>query len=224
MNTPAMKPGLRRLCVIGGLLAGAGTAYCQHFEVTPLVGGMFGGTWRLEQARIPNIEAHFGDRLSFGIAGGVRFDSDDCEKCNLIEFRWLRQETHLWPSHDPIVFPPLASGMFHPPVTLDHFLADFSHEWNIEESKIISPFLSASLGAVRMETPAATATRFVFGIGTGLKIFPSRHWGMRFEIEYLPIVKSADLQRVICAAGCIVALYGGVMNQFQISAGPAFRF
>ena len=225
MNKLSLPRPRKRLSFAAGiLLASAAAAYGQKYEITPLVGGMFGGTWKLEQPALPHIEAHFGDRLSFGIAGGVRFDADDCRKCNLIEFRWLRQETHLWPSEDPILSPLIAASPFHPRVTLDHFLADFSHEWSIEESKMVAPFLTASLGAVRMATPEATAARFVFGIGTGVKIFPTRHWGVRFEVEYLPIVKSAELQRVVCVVGCVVALSGGIMNQFQISAGPAFRF
>jgi hypothetical protein len=219
----APRPRQRLYYVVGILLASAAAAYGQRYEITPLVGGMFGGTWNLEEPGLPHLETHFGDRWSFGIAGGVRFDADDCRKCNLIEFRWLRQETHLWPSEDPIVSP-LIANPFHPRVTLDHFLADFSHEWSVEESKMVAPFLTASLGVVRMATPESAAARFAFGIGTGVKIFPTRHWGVRFEVEYMPIVKSAELQRVVCVVGCVVALYGGVMNQFQISAGPAFRF
>lgn len=223
----ASRPRWRRCYVLGILLASAAAAYGQKYEITPLIGGVFGGTWNLEQQGVPNVEAHFGDRLSFGIAGGVRFDGDDadnCRRCNLIEFRWLHQETHLWPDQDPILSPLIATSAFHPRVTLDHFLADFSHEWSIEDSKMVAPFLTASLGAVRMATHEAATARFVFGIGTGVKMFPTRHWGVRFEVEYLPIVKSAELQRVVCVVGCVVALDGGLMNQFQISVGPAFRF
>jgi hypothetical protein len=35
----------------------------------------------------------------------------------------------------------------------------------------------------------------------------------------------ANLQRLVCInGGCVVALSGSVVNQLQLSAGPAFRF
>jgi hypothetical protein len=57
--------------------------------------------------------------LSYGIAGGIRFDADDCRNCDSIEFRRMRQNTHLALSQDPIVAPIIAP-VFRPAVTLDH--------------------------------------------------------------------------------------------------------
>jgi hypothetical protein len=215
--------------VFGTLLVGVVAAHGQRFEVTPLVGGMIGGTWRLEQQGVRNFDAHLGDRLSFGIATGIRFDGEDeegriCEYCNSIEFRWVRQNTHLSLKRDPVVPTPVAAPYFHPDLTLDHFLVDFTHEWKIQESKKVNPYLTASLGAARTATPEGSTVRFVFGLGTGVKVFPSRRWGVRFQAEYLPIVMWAELQRVVCTVGCVVALDGGLMNQFQFSVGPIFRF
>jgi|SRR5581483_1943661 len=217
---------IRRLCrAVMILLVSVVSSYGQRYEITPLIGGMFGGTVNLEEQGVPNFEAHLEDRLSFGIAGGIRYNTDDCDGCNLIEFRWIRQNSHLRLDQDPLVVAPVsATPSFHPSVTMDHFLGDFTREFNIEDNAMIKPFVNATLGAVRMATPAASATRFVFGIGTGFKVFPAHHWGIRFQVEYLPIVMHAELQRVVCAGGCIVALNGGLMNQFQVSIGPAFRF
>ena len=75
-----------------------------------------------------------------------------------------------------------------------------------------------------MSAPASSATRFAFGIGTGVKVFPAKHWGFRLSVEYLPIVMHAELQRLVCIGGCVVVLNGGVMNQFVLSFGPGFRF
>jgi hypothetical protein len=110
-------------------------------------------------------------------------------------------------------------------VTLDHFLVDFTHEWEISEGGHIKPFLTATLGAARMGAPASSGLRFAFGFASGVKVFPKPHWGFRLQAEYLPMVMHAELQRFVCtSAGCSVALNGGIMNQFQISAGPIFRF
>ena len=204
------------------LFASLVSAHGQKYEITPLVGATFWGTLKLEQLGIRNFDAHVGDSFSFGVAGGFRFDAEDCERCNLIEGRCLRQNTHLGLRQDPLVPTPLTAAAFHPSLTIDRFLGDFTREWNIQDVKIIKPFLTASVGVARMSTPASNATRFVFGIGTGFKIFPKRHWGIRFQAEYLPIVPAS--QRVVCAVSCIVALGGGVMNQLELNVGPAFRF
>lgn len=200
------------------------SAYGQKYEITPLIGGAFGGTMKLEQASTPNVEAHVADSFTFGVAGGIRYDGDENEGYNAIEFRWMRQATHLFFKQDPLVSTPLNSPPFRPGITLDHFLGDFTHEWKLQDAKMIYPYLTLSAGAARMSAPASSATRFAFGIGTGVKVFPTKHWGFRLYVEYLPIVMHAELQRLVCVGGCIVVLNGGVMNQFVFSLGPGFRF
>ncbi len=200
------------------------SAHGQKYEIAPLIGGSYGGTIKLEQASTPNVDAHVADSFIFGIAGGFRFDGEEGEGYDAIEFRWFRQDTNLFLKQDPLVATPSSTASFRPGIALDHFLGDFTHEFTIEEAPKIYPFVTASLGAARMSTPASSATRFAFGIGTGVKVFPGKHWGFRLSVEYLPIVMSAELQRLVCAGGCVVVLNGGVMNQFVFSAGPSFRF
>jgi hypothetical protein len=164
--------------------------------------------------------------FSFGVSGGVRFDSEfnNCRACTLVAFRWFRQDTHLGLKENPFVPTPAGASSFHPDLTLDHFLGDFIQEFPVGESNIVKPFAIASLGAVRMATPAASATRFVLGIGAGVNIFIGSHWGMRFEAEYLPVLMRPELQRVVCTAGCVVLFNRGLLNQFALSVGPTFRF
>jgi hypothetical protein len=200
------------------------SAYGQKYEITPLIGGAFGGTMKLEQALAPNVDAHVADSFSFGVAGGFRYDGDEGEGYNAIEFRWMRQDTHLFFKQDPLVPTPSVAASFRPSITLDHFLGDFTHEFTIRDAPKIYPFLTLSVGAARMSAPASSATRFAFGIGTGVKVFPAKHWGFRLSVEYLPIVMHAELQRLVCIGGCVVVLTGGVMNQFVLSFGPGFRF
>lgn len=225
-EAPGVMQLTKQICrLLLALLMSLVAANGQKYEVTPLFGGLFGGTMKLEQRAVSKFDAHVADSVSFGIAGGFRFEDDigECEDCNLIEFRWLRQYTHLGLKQDPLAPTPVTRSAFHPAVTLDRYLGDFTHEFIIREAKKIRPFLTASLGAARMSTPETSATRFAAGIGTGVKIFPKRRWGVRFELEYLPIVMHAG-QRVICTRGCVVVLNGDFMNQIQFSVGPAFRF
>jgi hypothetical protein len=206
------------------LLVSLASAHGQGYDITPLFGGMFGGSFKLEQQGVPNIHANLQDSFTFGVAGGIRIDAEDCEKCALIEFRWMRQDTHLALKQDPLVVTPYTVGTFRPSVTLDRYLGDFTYEFNQEDAPFIKPYIIASLGAVHISAPASGATRFVFGIGTGIKIFPKPHWGFRLQVEYLPIVRQGGDQRIVCTTGCIVSLSSGLANQFEATFGPVFRF
>ncbi len=121
---------------------------------------------------------------------------------------------------------PLTLPSFRPSITMDHYLVDFSHEFTTdEEYRILQPYVSVSLGAATMGAPASSTTRFAFGFGSGLKVFPSKHYGFRLGVDYMPVVMSAELQRLVCVGGaCSFALGGGIMNQFEVNLGPAFRF
>jgi hypothetical protein len=206
------------------LFVGLVSARAQNYEITPMVGATFGGTMHLEQPGTPNFYAHMADSISFGLAGGYRLDGEGGEGYDVIEFRWLRRNSHLGLQSNPLFPTPHASVSFRPSVTLDHFLADFTHEFTVQDAPAILPFVRGSAGVALLSTPQSNATRFTFGIATGMKVFPSSHFGFRVEAEYLPIVMHTELQRLVCTGGCVVILNGGVMNQFQVSIGPAFRF
>lgn len=211
-------------CVLVALVVSLASAHGQSYEITPLVGARFGGTMHLEQEGTPSFYAHMADSISFGLAGGYRFSGEGGEGYDMIEFRWMRENSHLGLHQDALVPTPYASGSFRPSITLDHFLGDFTHEFTVQDAPAIQPFVRGSVGAALLSTPQSSATRFTFGIATGLKVFPSTHFGFRVEAEYLPIVMHTELQTLVCAGGCVVILNGGIMNQFQVSLGPAFRF
>jgi len=220
------RKGIGTVCwLLATLLASVAPAHAQHFDITPLVGMRTGGSVDLQQeGQTPQARAQLGDSLTFGVAAGVRFFSEDgCEDCSVIEFRWMRENTNLGFKETTPVPTPLATfGRI--PVNLDHYLADFTYEWDIQGAKAVRPFVLGTLGAAHLSTPASGSTRFTFGLGAGVKVFPQRHWGVRLQVEYLPMVMNAEVQRLICAGGCVVALGGGLMNQFEFTVGPVFRF
>lgn len=220
------RKGIGKSCwLLAAVLAIVVPAHGQHFDITPLVGLRVGGSMDLQQeGQPPQALAHLGDSATSGVAAGVRFFAEDgCDDCALIEFRWMRQNTNLgFKETTPVPTPLAAFGRI--PVTLDHYLADFTYEFDLQEAKPVRPFVLGTVGAARLMSPASTSTRLVFGLGTGVKIFAQRHWGVRLQVEYLPMVMHAEVQRVICVGGCVVALGGGLLNQFEFTVGPVFRF
>ena len=211
--------------ILTALLASAVLACGQRFEITPLVGARAGGTMDVQREDQPGqVRAQLDDSITYGVAAGVRFfDDTGCADCSVVEFRWMRQKTNLGLKQGSPVPTPLTT-FGRTDVTQDHYLADFTYEWRIDEARAVRPFIFVSLGAARLSTPVSANTRFTFGFGTGVKIFPQTHWGIRFHVEYLPTVMHAEVQRIACVGGCVVALSGGVMNQFEIGVGPVFRF
>ncbi len=207
------------------VLAWLAPAHGQGFDITPLIGARTGGSIRLqEENQLQQARARLADSFTLGVAAGYRFfDEEGCEDCSVVEFRWMRENTNLgFAATAPVPIPFAAFGRTG--VTVDHYLADFTHEWNIDGAKPVRPFVVGTLGAARLSTPAAGSTRFTFGLGGGVKIFPQRHWGVRLQVEYLPMVMRSEIQQVVCVGTCVVALGGGLLNQFEFTVGPVFRF
>jgi hypothetical protein len=227
MNNPRIFGRRARLVGIA-LLVTAGTAAAQTVEVSPLVGTRQFGTVKLDSEGPPRADAHMAGSIPYGVAAGYRHENDTTEDHDLVEFRWMRQDSHLYIKQNPLQVTPYSTTFpgpgFRPSVTLDHFLADFTHEFAVPEARMIQPFITIGFGASYLSTAASGMTRFAFDTGAGIKVFPTLHYGFRLSVEYLPTVMVTDIQRLVCAGGCVVILSGGMMNQLNISFGPAFRF
>jgi hypothetical protein len=201
----------------------AASAYAQNGEAGLLFGGTFGGSFKLQNQARPNFQSSIADSFSAGASIGYRFDAEDCIGCNLVAFRWMIQDTHL--SLQQTSAPPPGFGSFRPSVALNSLLADFTHEFPLEQNRTFTPFLTGTAGAVLLSAPASTSGRFAFGLGGGVKIYPSQHYGLQFQTNWQAIVLNAGLQQLVCGGGgCIVVLNGGITSQFQVSIGPLFRF
>lgn len=219
----------RAVCTSIVWFATALAAHAQQWEVTPLFGARLYGTIKLESADNPRFEGHIADSMTFGVAGGYRRPSDsDDGGSDVFEFRWMRQDSHLYlKQQDPLQATPFSAtalSAFRIPVTFDHYMVDFTREFVYADTTKFQPFLTAGVGISHLSAAASGASRFAFDIGTGFKLFPSRHWGVRFTVEYMPTVMTADVQSLLCTSGCVFALSGGVMSQFNVTVGPAYRF
>jgi hypothetical protein len=150
---------------------------------------------------------------SYGVSGGVRYNDED-----VVEFRWARQNTHVRVTGAPI---PLRQS-----VTLDQFHLDCSHEYVVEGwPDWARPFVIGSVGVTHVSSTVGSAsfTRFSFGLGGGIKAFPSPHIGFKMQAQWLPLWINPEVT-AFCSAGCILHLHGQLASQGEITFGPVFRF
>lgn len=190
----------------------------QSFEVTPFIAARLGGTFDIQPDGPGQVEATLKDAASYGFSAGVRFDD-----LSLVEFRWT-QSTSTLRFGTPLAFLGSSIG----DVTLDQFHADFTREFIIPDLKGLRSFLTASLGLTHLGAAQDGFTRFSFGFGAGLKQFVGSRLAIRGEAQWLPILVDPSVSGFACGTiqvgGCLVVLSGDLVQQFQLSIGPAVRF
>jgi hypothetical protein len=217
VNTSVILGGLILASLLTGAPAYAQSLDIQGLEVTPCIGGRFGGTFDVQPEGAAEARASLGDTVSYGVSAGVRFDD-----FSLIEFRWTRASSGLR-LDTGVSVNPLAAPIAD--VTLNQFHGDFTREFPLEEVNALRPFLMASLGATHLGTSSNGFTRFSFGLGTGLKVSVNSKLGIRVEARWLPIWIQPEVSAFACGfGGCIAVLSGRITQQFEVTAGPVFRF
>jgi len=185
-----------------------------RFDLTPLLGYRTSMSFEIEpHVSGTNPRVAFDANPSYGFAFGGHINDED-----VLEFRWTRQDSHIHVENVPGI-------NFRQRVTLDQFHFDATHEYFLDDwRKWARPFVMASLGATHLSASGSTNfTRFSLGIGGGVKFFTSRHFGLRVQAEWLPIVSDPDAA-FVCGGGCIIHIRGDIVNQAEFVIGPMFRF
>jgi len=150
---------------------------------------------------------------SYGVSFGVRLREED-----LVEARWARQDSYVL--SEDLTPQPARQRMI-----LDQFHGDFSHEPLIQDwPQWAKPFAVASVGATHVSSSTNLKfTRFSFGIGGGIRLYASRHFGFKIQAEWLPVFADPRVA-FICGAGCTVHVGGTAASQGEVFVGPILRF
>jgi hypothetical protein len=132
--------------------------------------------------------------------------------------RWARQDSYAQSQELSVPIPRQR-------VILDQFHGDFSREYTVDEwHNWARPFVLLSVGATHISArTASNFTRFSFGIGGGVRFYPSRHVGFKIQAEWLPILVDPQVA-FICGAGCIAHVGASASSQGEVIVGPTFRF
>lgn len=182
-----------------------------YWEVTPLFGYRTNISFATDAENDVPSKITFEGGAAFGLAFGGRINDED-----VIEFRWTRQDAHV--RFSPELTPSSQ-------LKIDQFHLDFSHEYEIEEWPRARPYVMASIGMTRFSGTATfgSFTRFSFGMGGGLKVFPTTHVGLKVQAQWLPVVFNPQTT-AYCVTGCVIRFGGKLGSQAEVTAGPVFRF
>jgi len=187
------------------LLLGAAPARAQSVQITPFVGYAFGGSVRdtvLEESRSFDAALAYGGSLNFSISPTWRF-----------ELLYSRQPTKLANGLGPSL-----------DVTIERYLGGFQEE---KGEGNVRWFGTVWFGATRfVPGPGGfdSATKFSAAVGLGVKTFPVKNVGLRFEARgFYTLVKGEG--GAFCANGtCLFAFSGTGLWQGDVSAGLILAF
>ena len=218
---------LRRICCLGIMLITMSTPLAAQSQPEPRLWGIditpqFGYRTSMTVTAEPEPGTQSGvtpkvvfeSNPSYGVGFGVRFAD-----VNVVEFRWSRQDTEVRITGVPTALPKQH-------VNLDQYHFEFTREYIVREWPVWArPFIMGSLGATHVSSTASTVsfTRFSFGIGGGVKAFPTQHLGLKLQAQWVPMWISPEVQ-AYCAGGCVIHINGQLASQFEFSVGPVLRF
>lgn len=156
--------------------------------------------------------------LDSGPSYGASFGYWIREGEDLVELRWARQSSHAH-SNDVTLQPPRQS------LIIDQFHGDFSHEYLVQDwTEWARPFVMGSIGATHVSgVNNLNFTRFSFGIGGGIRFYPTHRWGFKIQAEWLPVVVDPQVA-FVCGPGCVVNVRATLGSQGEVIIGPVLHF
>ena len=106
-------------------------------------------------------------------------------------------------------------------VEVDHILAGGIQEFGGDR---VRPFLSGLLGVTRYAAPGDTEVRFAVGAGGGVKLFATRHLGLRLDGRAYVTFVDVDGSGVCGGYGCLIRFRVSPVWQADFTAGVIFAF
>ena len=117
------------------------------------------------------------------------------------------------------------------PQTVYNYHGYFAHNFGDSDAKV-RPYFLGGLGATQygsLDTPAGSIgwrDAVLEHLGAGLKMFPSRKFGIRLETRWTPTYIKTDPEGYWCDPywGCYTVGDAEFSNQFELSGGIIIRF
>jgi len=180
------------------------------FEITPMFGYRFGGTFEIEGT---DQAYELDDSSSVGLILNLRDQSN-----TQWELLYAQQSTDA----------KLSSGvLLQPLVGIDMQILQIGGTYQGSGEKL-RPYLAATIGGTHISSDSNSDTFFSGSIGVGLQIMPESRVGIRVEARAYGTLTSSNTD-LFCQTGpdqniCAVRVDGKVLGQFETFAGVVFRF
>jgi len=180
------------------------------FEITPLAGYRFGGTFGIEGS---SDSYEFEDSASFGLILNLR-DRGNTQW----ELLYSRQESEVRLN---------SAAALQPLVDIDVQILQIGGTYQGQGHRV-RPYLAATLGGTNIKTEVGSDNFFSGSIGLGLQIRPEERFGIRLEARAYGTLTDSDTD-LFCRTGpdlniCAVRVDGELLTQFETFAGLVFRF
>jgi hypothetical protein len=116
-------------------------------------------------------------------------------------------------------------GLFDPATTVraqvDQLLVGGSQDLTDGRAR---PFLSGLLGLTRYAVPGDSEIRFALGVGTGIKVYVTRHIGLRLDARGYMTIVSLSASGTCGGSGCLIAFSTNPAFQADLTAGLLLAF
>jgi len=217
------RPGLsafpnRVAAIVLLLFATAASAQDTHrFEITPLFGYRFGGSFDdVSRGGVASGPVEIGDSESFGLSAGVLFTPD-----SELELIWSHQDTSLRSAV------PFDAGRSTLDLAIDTFHVGGLYLFS-DGTERVRGFFSFGAGLTRFDPPAGyvSENRLSFSVGIGAKFFATPRLGVRVHARLIPTYFSSGDEAVFCSlpGSCVVTVNGDFVYQTEAAAGLVFAF
>ena len=197
----------RALVLLMLMHTAAAQVSAQTVEVAPFAGYRFGGDfYELTTNRTVDTDG----ARSLGLIGNVRL-SDDL----FFEAFFTHQEAQ-------VTIPSNLGQSSRVRVTVNHFQAGGLRE--LQPGRV-RPFLTGTVGLTHYEAEGDDEVRFSLAAGGGVKLYPLRHLGVRFDGRVFATIVDADGDALFCSPGiCFGSFDVTAMWQAEFTAGLVIVF
>jgi|CXWL01.1.fsa_nt_gi opacity protein-like surface antigen len=213
-----LKPLLLLILLATATAASAGDEL-HGIEITPFAGYLFGGSFESDEAAgsTTTDDVDIDDAASYGLIVNWPAEANTEWEVYLSRQSTSLETTGLFAPDEPS----LAD------LDITYLQAGGTYYFDGERAR---PYIVATVGVSRFEPDDSgfdSENFFAFGIGGGYKLAPTSRLGLRLEGRVLGSVVSSD-SGVFCrsgpaANGCLVAVSGSVVWQWEVLAGLIFR-
>ena len=197
-------------CVVGY----APAVSAQGFEIAPIYGYRFGGDFfELLSGKPLDIDG----ASTLGVVVNIP-TRDGFQVEGLFSHQRANALVPIFPAGPPIPWQ----------FTVDHYQSGGLQEYDIGRPKV-RPFLTGTLGLTRYAADGDNEIRFTVGAGGGVKLFPTRHVGLRLDGRLFITFVDADVALFGCSTfgpntGCVIAFNTNTVWQMEFSAGLVVKF